>query len=67
MKTKLLKKIRRKYDYNHIYGKWVFWHKDTPLFVSFPSRNLRDQLIDVVYNLFPKEKAFKITSKNKIK
>lgn len=64
MKTRLLKRIRRKYDYQYLplYG-WRFWYKNTPLRISM-SINLSTALVIVVKDVLGEKAAGKLFVKN---
>lgn len=64
MKTDLLKKIRRNYDYSHTpLSGWKFWYRGTPLRVAM-SQCLNTALVCVVKDLLGKKRAGKLFVKN---
>lgn len=56
MKTKLLKKIRKRFGYIHVGDEWIFWSKSTSKTISHHSI-LSMALIPVIYDILNSKRA----------
>jgi hypothetical protein len=63
MKTKLLKKIKKRYGYIHVEEEWIFWNKSTSKTISHHSI-LSMALIPVIYEIMNSKLALKTIFKN---